>query len=108
MVTYPISNRKSMYMAKIILDKYAVPNQFVHEPFGTVYQVFKDDKTPELYIQLSHDINFPRWEPMGAMLEKAFADFIDNDDFVQDCLKLYLYKESQTFLNLSRYIKDPS
>lgn len=88
-----------------INDRYAVPNKLVSADFGTISRVFKEDNTEELYIQVSLDPELPRWEKLGDMFEKAFADFLHQDEFVEDCLKLFLKKEAGTFIYLHKYIK---
>lgn len=88
-----------------IVDKYAAPNRLVSAPLATICRVFLDSGDSRLYIQLSPDENMPLWTPLGQFFEDTFEHFVDQEEFIQDCLKIYNYKELQTFLSFSKKLK---
>ena len=93
-------------MPSIIQVKYAVPTKFMTAPYGTICRVMKDDNELELYIQISPEESIPMWEKLGNLFEKAFEDFLVNDEFVQDCLRLYKVKEISSFSSINKIIKE--
>ncbi len=76
-------------MSAVKVEKYSVPTKFTQKPHGTICKVMKDNEEFDFYIQVSHDINFPKWEKFGTILEKAFENSIDNEEFIKICLNLY-------------------
>jgi len=89
-----------------IIKKYFTPTRYSYAPFGTIYKVLKDDDNYEIYIQVSPNENLPRWEKFGIILEKALEEFIDNEEFIKDCLRLYELKEISSFLSITKVISD--
>lgn len=92
-------------MTRKITDKYAAPNAFVSAPQGTICRVFDDSGDTQLYIQLGKEEQIPRWATLGQFFEVAFENFVDNDEFIQDCMKIYQYKELHAFHNIAKKIK---
>jgi hypothetical protein len=93
-------------MSKQILDKYAIPNKLTKEPYGTVYRVLTGDSEKRYYIQISSEENLPHWESLGDFFETTFEEFIHQDDFLQDCLRIHKYKLLKDFNNVGDLLKE--
>ena len=93
-------------MPSIIQVKYSVPNKFMKAPYGTICKVIRDNDELELYIQTSPEEATPIWEKLGHLFEKAFNDFLDKDDFIEDCLRLYKMKEIASFNSINKFMKE--
>ena len=74
-----------------IISKYNPPTKFEQLPFGTLWLVEGDE--PQYYIQISRDVEKPQWEKMGKFFEIIFKDYITNEIFLEECLKLFTQNE---------------
>lgn len=89
----------------IPLIKYTRPSSYDYEPYLTQW-IFCEDNNNEIFINLSEDPEHPRWERMGNVLELAFADFLDRQEFVDECLRLFKHKEEDPLLKITEIIKE--
>ena len=71
------------------LVKYSVPTKLDIAPFGTTWTALIGDIGKETYIQLSTDIESPRWEKLGYLLEKAFEDRLNDEKFMNEILEKF-------------------
>lgn len=87
--------------------RYTPPSRFDQAPFGKIVYVAQgDEKKNEIYIQLSPDETNANWQKIGVLFESIFADLSNDKDFIQECLKLLLFKgEGLRFTNLSEILK---
>lgn len=74
-------------MPKLI--KHTIPSKFTQEPFGTIWSVQGNEKTNLAYIQVSKDFDNPHWLTMGDFLEVALGSELENEKFIEDCLKKF-------------------
>lgn len=90
---------------KIALQRYCPPTKLDVAPFGTIYHVMVDSDIPQhLYIQVSEDETAPQWERMGVFLEKVFEEFLNDDTFVDECLRLFKHNKNAQLLKLREII----
>ena len=64
------------------------PSRFDPAPYGVICYVHGEDRV-EGYIQLSDDESQPQWMPIGDFLWSVFASELENDEFIDECLKKY-------------------
>lgn len=76
------------------LIKYSVPTKLDTAPFGTIWKALIGDTGKETYIQLSIDVESPRWEKLGFLLEKAFEDQLQDEKFMNEILKRFKQLEA--------------
>jgi len=88
------------------ITKYTAPNEFDREPFGKIWIEITDDQCPQYWIQLSEDQEHPQWQTMGKFFESVFVKFIDNNDFMEQCLRLFKYHKDRPLNRISDIIKD--
>ena len=92
--------------------RYSPPSKYDSETYGTIVQVVNDDKTFECYIQVSSEVDQPRWEPLGSFLAFAFKDLLHNPNFVAECLRLYNFEtqldihDTETTRSLAELIQE--
>lgn len=87
------------------LIKYTRPSSYDFAPYLTQW-IFSEESHREIYIQLNTDIDHPRWERMGRLLETAFSDFIHKPEFIDECLRLFKHKEEDPLLRITQIIKE--
>ncbi len=87
------------------LIKYTRPSSYDFAPYLTQW-VLKEDNSKEIYIQLSEEETHPRWKRMGDILELAFEDFIINQEFLSECLRLFKHKEEDPLIKITDIIKE--
>jgi hypothetical protein len=68
--------------------RYSAPGRYDVAPGGTICKVMGDGSDYTLFVQLSESSEAPHWEPVGNLLEKAFGQFLNNQDFISRCLHL--------------------
>jgi hypothetical protein len=65
------------------LIKYTRPCAYDFAPYGTQRVVRIDDNVIERWIQMGVDADDPKWERLGAVLERIAGDSHDFEDFCQ-------------------------
>ena len=71
------------------LVKHTLPTKFSEEPFGTQWCVEGNEKANLKYIQVSRDAQNPHWITMGDFLEIAFSRELEDEKFIEECLKKF-------------------
>ena len=95
-----------MEMVVTELIRYSHPTKFDHEPIGTVWRMVDEHFTfLETFIQVGEKESDPEWKEIGAILTKAFQEFIHDKEFTKECLRLYLYNKSRPLISISNLIK---
>lgn len=92
--------------SKHIITKYVTPTKFDIAPLKTIWNVVKNDKSTEFYIQLSDDTNNPRWEKVGTFLEKSLVKLIDNKMFINECFRLFMHNEDNPHDKIAAILHD--
>jgi hypothetical protein len=87
------------------LIKYTRPSSYDFEPYLTQW-VFNEDTAKEVYIQMSQDEERPHWERAGSVLECAFYDFLPRKEFMEECLRLFKYKQEDPLLKITEIIRE--
>jgi len=87
------------------LIKYTRPSSYDFAPYSQQW-IFMEDKIKEKYIQLSEDENHLRWERMGYLLERAFEDLFQNQEFITECLRAFKHKEEDPLIKITEIIKN--
>lgn len=77
--------------------RYSIPGRYELAPFGTIYrvQISDDDTRRELFIQLSTDASTSNWQRVGYLMEEAFCELLEDQDFINECLRLYTAKTKE-------------
>ena len=95
-----------MDVSETELIRYSKPTKFDHAPFGAVWRyVDENDVYTETYVQIGNKETIPEWSSIGTVLAKAFQEFIHDDDFMKECLRLYIYNSDRPLLTISNLIK---
>lgn len=81
-----------MSNSKSHLVKYSAPTQWDIAPYATIWQI-KDPLGDDIRIQMSKDIDNPRWVPLPDILVKAFDRFYTDPYFIDECIKMYESQE---------------
>lgn len=89
-----------------MVTRYTRPSSLDNEVYGIQWRYMCDNNTHETYIQLSEDANKPRWEKIGTLFEIAFEELYERDDFIQECLKLFKYKENGPLKKIVEILKE--
>jgi len=92
-----------MELKRII--RHTMPSKYDSAPFGTICQANIGDDGYQLYIQLS-ETEESRWEPMGFLLEKAFEEMLQDEEFIKELLQLIGSHEYKSFETISKLIKN--
>jgi hypothetical protein len=96
---------KKNEISEINSVRYTPPSRFDQAPFGkVVYVAQDDDKTTDVYIQLNTDETNANWQKIGVFFEVIFNDLIKDQDFIQECLKLFS-SDSKNFTTLADILK---
>lgn len=82
-----IRKRDEMQVTRV--TRYHVPTKFDHAPHGTQWLALIKEEETELYIQVGENDFSPSWIRMNKFLEKALTDYLDNERFMNDCLKWF-------------------
>lgn len=78
----------------MIIEKYTTPTSFDSAEYGTRWRVLgHDEQDCQIYIQVSKEINNPKWCKIGSFLEKSFEDYMLHEKFIESCLLLFNKKE---------------
>ena len=90
------------------LVRYSTPGKYDVAKFGTISKVMGDNDSFEFYVQLSEDESIGNWQKISYLLEKVFGQFIINNDFLAQCLNIYVEKEDKhsAFDKISEIIKE--
>ena len=83
-------------MALKRIVRHTIPSKYDSAEFGTICQANYDDTAFELYIQLSHTEE-AHWEPIGLLLETAFADILQDEEFINELLALAAKDDYKSF-----------
>jgi hypothetical protein len=75
-------------MVKEEITRYTAPGRYDVAPGGTICKVKGDGEDYELFVQLGGSLDLPNWQPVGKLFEKAFGEFISDQDFISRCLHL--------------------
>ena len=87
------------------LVRYCPPTKLDIAPFGTIYHVIVDGDLPaHRYIQTSQDETIPQWERMGVFLEKVYEESLDDDQFINECLRLFIDNKKMQHLKIRELI----
>jgi len=88
------------------LIRYSKPTKFDHAAFATIWRLVDENDTYiETYVQVSDKEIDPHWEQIGVLLAKAFQEFIHDNEFMRECVRLYCYNASRPLLTISNLIK---
>jgi len=88
------------------LIRYSRPTKFDQAAFATVWRMLdENDVYVYTYVQVSDKETDPHWECIGELLAKAFQEFIHDDEFMKECIRLYVYNKSRPLLGISNLIK---
>lgn len=88
------------------LIMYSKPTKFDHAPLATVWRmVDEDDVYSHTYIQVGDKETDPHWITIGELLTKAFQEFVHDDEFMKECIRLFIYNNSRPLLSISNLIK---
>jgi len=88
------------------LLRYARPIKFDLAPYGTTWRILDEhDTCVDTYIQVSKKDGKPHWLAINEVLYKAFQEFIHNQDFMHEVLRLYSYNSERPLLTISTLIK---
>lgn len=91
-------------MALNYITRHTVPTKYDTAPYGTLCYSMKDEDEYKLFIQLS-TIEEARWEPIGYLLEMAFEEKLDNEEFINEILNLSTCTSEKSFSTLSKILK---
>lgn len=69
--------------------KYSCPTKYDMAPYSTMWRAHKDNDECDVFIQVSEIIQEPTWINIGTFLEKSFEEQLENENFIDDCLKRY-------------------
>jgi hypothetical protein len=78
-----------------IVTRYITPSRLDLAAYGNVVRVIGMDNQIQYFVQLSNDLTYADWKPIGYLLEEVFHDFVTNKDFLDACLALYNNPASQ-------------
>lgn len=72
------------------IERIFPPTRYDKAPYRQIVRV-KDEEGcgEEFYIQLSDDEENPYWELLGELFVKAFKSKLDDDEFIDECIKKY-------------------
>lgn len=88
-------------------QRFSPPTSQVEAPYKTIMKVQEgEDASCNYYIQIARAEEKPQWIRVGMFLEKAFENFIDNKEFIDECLRLFEPKKEVPFANISKIIKE--
>jgi phosphopentomutase len=91
-------------MNNVHFDKFVAPTQYDRAIYGATWKCNTENK-PSFYIQTSKDMNSPHWESMGTFLLRSFEEFLDNQTFLNECLRLYDININSPLHNISKIIE---
>lgn len=84
------------------VEKYSPPTRLDKENYGTIWAHITDEGERELYIQVNQDKEaYPTWIKYGDFLVTAFKTHLDDELFIERCLKLHagLYQHPTAVVN---------
>ena len=67
--------------------RHTLPGKFDAAEFGTIAQVNIGEDERVFYIQLS-ETDDVQWEPIGYLLENAFEELLQDEEFIHELLVL--------------------
>lgn len=79
---------------------YRKPTQFDNAPFKTIWKHLNEVNTISSYIQTCIDPEEPQWVAMGDFLVESFKPFLNNEAFIDECLKLFNKDFNKTFYKM--------
>jgi len=89
----------------IPLIKYTRPSSYDFEPYLTQW-IFTEDLHTEIYVQMNEDEQHPQWIRVGSILETAFQGFLQRQEFIDEILRLYRYKQEDPLAKITEIIKE--
>lgn len=91
-------------MEKEFVIRYTIPTKLDVAPYGTICKVVLDNNQSDLFIQLG--ATEASWRRVGNFLESVFEDFLHDDGFVEECLRLFNKKASDPFIRIKEILKE--
>lgn len=70
------------------LVRYSAPTRYDLAPRGTICKVMGDADVYSIYIQAGNNPETASWLPIGDLLEKTFASYIVDHEFIKACLDI--------------------
>jgi hypothetical protein len=93
-----VLNDKGVVMTLKSIVRHTLPSKFDHAEFGTICQANYDDERFELFVQLAaNDTEEALWEPISSLLESAFLEVLQNEEFLKELLNLVATTENKSF-----------
>ena len=83
--------------------RHTLPTKYDTAPFGTICQANYGDDSFELFIQLN-DHGDARWEPVGSLMECAFSEILEHEEFIQELLLLSVANDNKSFENIAKIL----
>jgi len=71
---------------ELIITRYNPPTRYDYAKQGTICKVINDKIT--YYIQASKD-ETTEWEPVDAVLAEVLSYLFDNEEFIEELMKIY-------------------
>jgi len=96
----------SEVVQKRLLVKYVAPTKLDIAPAKTIWKVSNNSNVSEIYIQVHEDMMKPKWERVGAFLEIALVEMIENKSFMDECFRLFSYHQDKPLENISKILKE--
>ena len=69
-----------------LITRYNPPTRFDYAKQGTICKVLNDKVT--YYIQAAKDDTI-EWKPIGTIFAETFSDLFDNEEFIEELMKIY-------------------
>jgi len=86
--------------------RYYPPTKLEEAPYGTIIYVDSEKDGLIIYIQLSDNPQEPNWLKGRNLLEVVFQDLINEEDFLETCIKIFQTKNKSLYAPLSEIIKN--
>lgn len=85
---------------------FVVPTRHYPAPCGTIIKCRLENDTELLYIQTSPDDVSAEWLPVSQFLEKCFSELLLNQEFMDECFRLYRGDKAKESIHVIDVIKD--
>jgi len=59
----------------------------------------------DYFVQISEDSEHPQWIELGTLLQPVFAKLIEDEPFLEECIRLFKTKQIMTFTKINEIIK---
>lgn len=86
--------------------RHCAPTRLDALPYRTLWIHWVTKDKTDYYMQTSEDSNKPQWESMGDIMINAFRNFMQDDQFIDECLNLYKLSTNKSFTVISELIKE--